>query len=129
VEVADAGGRHLSEFDVVAITKSYPGHARKTMSCPLVAGASDVTNGGSRVDQERESSGFARGGWKALRGLDPRRDIHISLAPWIMGHALGRQDIRVRKMGIDATGSGLTKGTPRADGRRKSNGFGQQNGA
>jgi 4-hydroxy-3-polyprenylbenzoate decarboxylase len=88
---------------VVAIRKSYPGHARKTMNAIWSLGQAMFTKVIVVVDHDVNVQDSGEVVWKALCAIDPERDIQFVLGPVdTLDHAARRQDFG-SKMGIDAT--------------------------
>jgi 4-hydroxy-3-polyprenylbenzoate decarboxylase len=88
---------------IVAIRKSYPGHARKIMSAIWSLGQAMFTKVVVVVDHDVDVQNFREVVWKALCAIDPERDVQFVLGPAdSLDHAARRQDFG-SKMGIDAT--------------------------
>jgi 4-hydroxy-3-polyprenylbenzoate decarboxylase len=88
---------------IVAIRKSYPGHARKIMNAIWSLGQAMFTKVVLVVDHDVDVQNPREVVWKALCAIDPERDIQFVLGPVdTLDHAARRQDFG-SKMGIDAT--------------------------
>jgi len=88
---------------IVAIKKSYPGHARKIMNAIWSLGQAMFTKVVVVVDHDVKIQDSREVVWKALCAIDPERDIQFVLGPVdTLDHAARRQDYG-SKMGIDAT--------------------------
>jgi 4-hydroxy-3-polyprenylbenzoate decarboxylase len=88
---------------IVAIRKSYPGHARKTMNAIWSLGQAMFTKVIVVVDHDVNVQNSGEVMWKALCAIDPERDIQFVLGPVdTLDHAARLQDFG-SKMGIDAT--------------------------
>ena len=88
---------------IVAIRKSYPGHARKVMNAIWSLGQAMFTKVIVVVDHDVNIHSYSEVVWKTLCALDPERDVQFSLGPVdTLDHAARMQDFG-SKMGIDAT--------------------------
>jgi 4-hydroxy-3-polyprenylbenzoate decarboxylase len=88
---------------IVAIRKSYPGHARKIMNAIWSLGQAMFTKVIVVVDHDVDVHNYSEVAWKALCALDPERDVQFSLGPVdTLDHAQRMQDYG-SKMGVDAT--------------------------
>ena len=88
---------------IVAIRKSYPGHARKIMNAIWSLGQAMFTKVLVIVDHDVNVQDFREVVWKALCAIDPERDVQFSLGPVdTLDHAARMQDFGSH-MGIDAT--------------------------
>jgi 4-hydroxy-3-polyprenylbenzoate decarboxylase len=88
---------------IVAIRKSYPGHARKIMNAIWSLGQAMFTKVLVVVDHDVNVQDFREVVWKALCAIDPERDVQFSLGPVdTLDHAARLQDFGSH-MGIDAT--------------------------
>lgn len=88
---------------IVAIRKSYPGHARKIMNAIWSLGQAMFTKVLVVVDHDVNVQDFREVVWKALCAIDPERDVQFSLGPVdTLDHAARMQDFGSH-MGIDAT--------------------------
>ncbi len=88
---------------IVAIRKSYPGHARKIMSAIWSLGQAMFTKVLIVVDHDVNVQDFREVAWKTLCAIDPQRDVQFVLGPAdTLDHAARIQDYG-SKMGIDAT--------------------------
>lgn len=95
---------------VVAIRKSYPGHARKIMNAIWSLGQAMFTKVVVVVDHDVNVQDASELVWKALCAIDPERDVQFVLGPVdTLDHAARRQDYG-SKMGIDATRKWATEG-------------------
>ena len=103
VDVAMPAEGIFHNMMIVAIRKSYPGHARKIMSAIWSLGQAMFTKVVVVVDQDVDVQNFHEVVWKALCAIDPERDVQFVLGPSdTLDHAARRQDFG-SKMGIDAT--------------------------
>ena len=88
---------------LVAIRKSYPGHARKVMHALWGMGQAMFTKCIVVVDEDVDVQNVREVAWKALNHIDPERDIGFSFGPIdSLDHASRLPDYG-SKMGIDAT--------------------------
>ncbi len=88
---------------IVAIRKSYPGHARKIMHAIWSMGQAMLTKVVVVVDHDVDVQDSREVVWKALCAIDPQRDVEFALGPLdTLDHAARLQDYG-SKMGIDAT--------------------------
>jgi 4-hydroxy-3-polyprenylbenzoate decarboxylase len=88
---------------IVAIRKSYPGHARKVMNAIWSLGQAMFTKVVIVVDHDVDVQNPSEVVWKALCAIDPQRDIEFVLGPVdTLEHASRLQDYG-SKMGVDAT--------------------------
>jgi 4-hydroxy-3-polyprenylbenzoate decarboxylase len=88
---------------IVAIRKSYPGHARKIMNAIWSLGQAMFTKVVVVVDHDVDVHNYSEVVWKALCALDPERDVQFCFGPMdTLDHAARMQDYG-SKMGIDAT--------------------------
>jgi 4-hydroxy-3-polyprenylbenzoate decarboxylase len=88
---------------IVAIRKSYPGHARKIMNAIWSLGQAMLTKVVVVVDHDVNVQNWKEVTWKALCAIDPERDVQFVLGPVdTLDHAARKQDFG-SKMGIDAT--------------------------
>ena len=88
---------------IVAIRKSYPGHARKIMNAIWSLGQAMFTKVLVVVDHDVNVQNPREVVWKALCAIDPERDVQMVFGPVdTLDHAARMQDFR-SKMGIDAT--------------------------
>jgi len=98
---------------VVAIRKSYPGHARKVMNAIWSLGQAMFTKVILVVDHDVNVHDYREVVWKALCAIDPQRDVQFTLGPVdTLDHAARMQDFG-SKMGIDATRKWATEGFTR----------------
>jgi 4-hydroxy-3-polyprenylbenzoate decarboxylase len=88
---------------IVAIRKSYPGHARKIMSAIWSLGQAMFTKVLVVVDADVNVHDPGEVTWKALCAIDPERDVEFHLGPVdTLDHAARLPDFGSH-MGIDAT--------------------------
>ena len=98
---------------IVAIRKSYPGHARKIMNAIWSLGQAMLTKVVVVVDHDVNVQNFREVVWKTLCATDPERDVQFVLGPVdTLDHAARRQDFG-SKMGIDATRKWASEGFER----------------
>jgi 4-hydroxy-3-polyprenylbenzoate decarboxylase len=98
---------------IVAIRKSYPGHARKIMNAIWSLGQAMFTKVIVVVDHDVDVHNYSEVAWKALCAIDPERDVQFNLGPAdTLDHASRIQDFG-SKMGIDATRKWATEGFAR----------------
>jgi 4-hydroxy-3-polyprenylbenzoate decarboxylase len=103
VDVAMPAEGIFQNLMIVAIKKSYPGHARKTMNAIWSLGQAMFTKVIVVVDHDVNVQNSSEVVWKALCAIDPERDIQFVMGPVdTLDHAARRQDFG-SKMGIDAT--------------------------
>ena len=95
---------------IVAIRKSFPGHARKVMNAIWSLGQAMFTKVIVVVDHDVNVHDYREVVWKALCAIDPQRDVQFTLGPVdTLDHAARMQDFG-SKMGIDATRKWATEG-------------------
>jgi len=88
---------------LVAIRKSYPGHARKVMHAIWGTGQAMFSKVVVVVDEDVDVQNYSEVAWKALNNIDPERDIEFVKGPVdSLDHASRLPDYG-SKMGIDAT--------------------------
>ena len=98
---------------IVAIRKSYPGHARKIMNAIWSLGQAMFTKVVIVVDHDVNVQNWHEVTWKTLCAIDPERDVQFVLGPVdTLDHAARRQDFG-SKMGIDATRKWANEGFDR----------------
>ena len=98
---------------IVAIRKSYPGHARKIMNAIWSLGQAMLTKVVIVVDHDVNVQNWHEVTWKTLCAVDPERDVQFVLGPVdTLDHAARRQDFG-SKMGIDATRKWASEGFDR----------------
>ncbi len=103
VDVAMPAEGIFQNLMIVAIRKSYPGHARKIMNAIWSLGQAMFTKVVVVVDHDVDVQNSREVVWKALCAIDPERDIEFVLGPVdTLDHAARMQDYG-SKMGIDAT--------------------------
>ena len=113
VDVAMPAEGIFHNLMVVAIRKSYPGHARKIMNAIWSLGQAMFTKMIVVVDHDVDVHNYSEVVWKALCAVDPERDVQFSLGPVdTLDHAARMQDYG-SKMGIDATRKWATEGFTR----------------
>jgi 4-hydroxy-3-polyprenylbenzoate decarboxylase len=101
---------------LVAIRKSYPGHARKVMHAIWGLGQAMFSKCIVVVDEEVDVQDVREVAWKALNNIDPQRDIEFVLGPVDSLDHASRLVNFGSKMGVDATrkwpGEGFTRPWP-----------------
>jgi 4-hydroxy-3-polyprenylbenzoate decarboxylase len=101
---------------LVAIRKSYPGHARKVMHAIWGLGQAMFSKCIVVVDEEVDVQNVREVAWKALNNIDPERDIEFALGPVDSLDHASRLVNYGSKMGVDATrkwaGEGFTRPWP-----------------
>src|SRR5438309_6449933 len=101
---------------LVAIRKSYPGHARKVMHAIWGLGQAMFSKVIVVVDEGVDVQNVREVAWKALNNIDPERDIQFVLGPVDSLDHSSRLVNYGSKMGIDATrkwpGEGFTRPWP-----------------
>jgi 4-hydroxy-3-polyprenylbenzoate decarboxylase len=98
---------------IVAIRKSYPGHARKIMNAVWSLGQAMFTKVIVVVDHDVDVHNLSEVAWKALCAIDPERDVQFSFGPMdTLDHAARLEDYG-SKMGIDATRKWASEGFSR----------------
>jgi 4-hydroxy-3-polyprenylbenzoate decarboxylase len=113
VDVAMPAEGIFHNLMIVAIRKSYPGHARKIMNAIWSLGQAMFTKVVVIVDHDVDVQNCREVAWKALCAIDPERDVQFVLGPAdTLDHAARRQDFG-SKMGIDATRKWATEGFDR----------------
>ena len=113
VDVAMPAEGIFHNLMIVAIRKSYPGHARKIMNAIWSLGQAMFTKMIVVVDQEVDVHNYSEVVWKTLCAVDPERDVQFSFGPVdTLDHAARMQDYG-SKMGIDATRKWPTEGFTR----------------
>jgi 4-hydroxy-3-polyprenylbenzoate decarboxylase len=113
VDVAMPAEGIFHNLMIVAIRKSYPGHARKIMNAIWSLGQAMFTKLIVVVDHDVDVHNYSEVVWKALCALDPERDVQFSLGPTdTLDHASRLQDFG-SKMGIDATRKWASEGFAR----------------
>src|SRR5579863_7756719 len=88
---------------LVAIRKSYPGHARKVMSAIWGLGQAMFSKCIVVVDEDVDVQNVREVAWKALNNIDPERDIQFVMGPVDSLDHSSRLANYGSKMGIDAT--------------------------
>jgi 4-hydroxy-3-polyprenylbenzoate decarboxylase len=101
---------------LVAIRKSYPGHARKVMHAIWGLGQAMFSKCIVVVDEDVDVQNVREVAWKALNNIDPERDIQFVLGPIDSLDHSSRLPNYGSKMGVDATkkwpGEGFTRPWP-----------------
>ncbi|MBS1827599.1 MAG: menaquinone biosynthesis decarboxylase [Acidobacteria bacterium] len=101
---------------LVAIRKSYPGHARKVMHAIWGLGQAMFSKCIVVVDEDVDVQNFSEVAWKALNNIDPERDIQFVMGPVDSLDHASRLVNYGSKMGVDATkkwpGEGFTRPWP-----------------
>ena len=101
---------------LVAIRKSYPGHARKVMHAIWGTGQAMFSKVIVVVDEDVDVQNYREVAWKALNNIDPQRDIEFSMGPVDSLDHASRLPNYGSKMGVDATrkwpGEGFTRPWP-----------------
>src|SRR5450432_868606 len=101
---------------LVAIRKSYPGHARKVMHAIWGLGQAMFSKCIVVVDEDVNVQDVREVTWKALNNIDPERDIQFTLGPVDSLDHASRLPNFGSKMGVDATrkwpGEGFTRPWP-----------------
>jgi 4-hydroxy-3-polyprenylbenzoate decarboxylase len=98
---------------IVAIRKSYPGHARKVMNAIWGLPGAMFTKCIVVVDHDVDVHNLREVAWKALNHIDPERDIQFTLGPVDQLEHASRLPNFGSKMGIDATHKWSTEGFAR----------------
>lgn len=98
---------------IVAIRKSYPGHARKVMNAIWGLPGAMFTKCIVVVDHDVNVHNVGEVAWKALNHIDPERDIQFMLGPVDQLEHASRLPNFGSKMGIDATRKWPTEGFTR----------------
>ena len=113
VDVAMPAEGIFHNLMIVAIRKSYPGHARKIMNAIWSLGQAMFTKVVIVVDHDVNVQNWHEVTWKTLCAIDPERDVQFVLGPVdTLDHAARRQDFG-SKMGIDATRKWASEGFDR----------------
>ena len=113
VDVAMPAEGIFHNLMIVAIRKSYPGHARKIMNAIWSLGQAMFTKVIVVVDHDVNVHDSREVLWKSLCAIDPERDVQFSLGPMdTLDHAARMQDFG-SKMGIDATRKWKSEGFTR----------------
>lgn len=98
---------------IVAIRKSYPGHARKVMNAIWGLPGAMFSKCIVVVDHDVNVHDAAEVTWKALNHIDPERDIQFMLGPVDQLDHSSRLPNFGSKMGVDATTKWPTEGFAR----------------
>jgi 4-hydroxy-3-polyprenylbenzoate decarboxylase len=88
---------------LVAIRKSYPGHARKVMHAIWGLGQAMFSKVIVVVDEDVDVQNYREVAWKALNHIDPERDIQFVMGPVDSLDHSSRLANYGSKMGVDAT--------------------------
>jgi 4-hydroxy-3-polyprenylbenzoate decarboxylase len=88
---------------LVAIRKSYPGHARKVMHAIWGLGQAMFSKCIVVVDEDVDVQNSSEVAWKALNNIDPERDIQFVMGPVDSLDHSSRLPNYGSKMGVDAT--------------------------
>jgi 4-hydroxy-3-polyprenylbenzoate decarboxylase len=88
---------------LVAIRKSYPGHARKVMHAIWGLGQAMFSKCIVVVDEDVDVQNVSEVAWKALNNIDPERDIQFVMGPVDSLDHASRLPNYGSKMGVDAT--------------------------
>jgi len=113
VDVAIPAEGIFHNLMIVAIRKSYPGHARKIMNAIWSLGQAMFTKVIVVVDHDVDIQNPREVVWKTLCALDPERDIQFVMGPVdSLDHAARIQDFG-SKMGVDATRKWASEGFAR----------------
>jgi 4-hydroxy-3-polyprenylbenzoate decarboxylase len=88
---------------LVAIRKSYPGHARKVMHAIWGLGQAMFSKCIVVVDEDVDVQNTSEVAWKALNNIDPERDIQFVMGPVDSLDHASRLANYGSKMGVDAT--------------------------
>src|SRR5215472_12146037 len=98
---------------IIAIRKSYPGHARKVMNAVWGLPGAMFTKTIVVVDHDVDVHNPREVAWKALNHIDPERDIQLVLGPVDQLEHASRLPSYGSKMGIDATRKWASEGFTR----------------
>jgi 4-hydroxy-3-polyprenylbenzoate decarboxylase len=98
---------------IVAIRKSYPGHARKVMNAIWGLPGAMFTKCIVVVDDSVNVHDVREVAWKALNHIDPERDIQFVLGPVDQLEHASRLPNFGSKMGVDATRKWASEGFTR----------------
>jgi 4-hydroxy-3-polyprenylbenzoate decarboxylase len=88
---------------LVAIRKSYPGHARKVMHAIWGLGQAMFSKCIVVVDEDVDVQNMSEAAWRALNNIDPQRDIEFAMGPVDSLDHASRLANYGSKMGVDAT--------------------------
>jgi 4-hydroxy-3-polyprenylbenzoate decarboxylase len=88
---------------LVAIRKSYPGHARKVMHAIWGLGQAMFSKCIVVVDEDVDVQNVREVAWKVLNNIDPERDIQFVMGPIDSLDHSSRLPNYGSKMGVDAT--------------------------
>lgn len=113
VDVAMPAEGIFHNLMIVAIRKSYPGHARKIMNAIWSLGQAMFTKVLVVVDHDVDVHNYNEVVWKALCAIDPERDVQFSFGPVdTLDHSARMQDFG-SKMGVDGTRKWASEGFAR----------------
>jgi 4-hydroxy-3-polyprenylbenzoate decarboxylase len=98
---------------IVAIRKSYPGHARKVMNAIWGLPGAMFSKCIVVVDHDVDVHNLREVAWKALNHIDPERDIQFTLGPVDQLEHASRLPNFGSKMGVDATAKWPSEGFTR----------------
>jgi 4-hydroxy-3-polyprenylbenzoate decarboxylase len=98
---------------IVAIRKSYPGHARKVMNAIWGLPGAMFTKCIVVVDHDVDVHNLREVAWKAFNHIDPERDIQFTLGPVDQLEHASRLPCFGSKMGVDATTKWASEGFTR----------------
>jgi len=98
---------------IVAVRKSYPGHARKVMNAIWGLPGAMFTKCIVVVDHDVNVHDMREVAWKALNHIDPERDIEFTLGPVDQLEHASRLPNFGSKMGVDATRKWASEGFTR----------------
>jgi len=98
---------------VVAIRKSYPGHARKVMNAIWGLPGAMFSKCIVVVDHDVDVHNLREVAWKAFNHIDPERDIQFTLGPVDQLEHASRLPNFGSKMGVDATAKWPSEGFTR----------------
>jgi 4-hydroxy-3-polyprenylbenzoate decarboxylase len=98
---------------VIAIRKSYPGHARKVMNAIWGLPGAMFSKCIVVVDHDVDVHNLREVAWKAFNHIDPERDIQFTLGPVDQLEHASRLPSFGSKMGVDATAKWPSEGFTR----------------
>ncbi len=98
---------------IVAIRKSYPGHARKVMHAIWGLPGAMFTKCIVVVDHDVNVHDVREVAWKAFNNIDPERDLQFTLGPVDQLEHASRLPSFGSKMGVDATKKWTSEGFAR----------------
>ena len=101
---------------IIAIRKSYPGHARKVMHGIWGLGQAMFSKCILVMDHDADIQNLGEAAWLALNNIDPQRDMEFVMGPVDSLDHASRLPNYGSKVGIDATrkwpGEGFTRPWP-----------------